>query len=274
MVRFRAADAIFVVPAPRVLGVRAARDVKPLPGQREGVAGLLEREGRVLTVVSPLVAHGAHVLILESAEGVLGLLVDEVLGLGEVAESEIGPPPPGQARPLIEGVLTSGAGLEFLLSVAALWTGLDALSLPETGKPAGRLADELPLRLLLVEDNVVVQKVMKRLLEKIGYTPDLALNGREGVDAIGRTHYDMVFMDVQMPEMGGLEAARTLTRGGVGHRPVIIAMTAAESDAERQACFDAGMDGLLTKPVTETNLRATLGTWGRRSGATPSTVVS
>ena len=264
MVRFRAADAIFVVPAPRVLGVRAAREVKPLPGQREGVAGLLERDGRVLTVVSPLVAHGAHVLILESAEGVLGLL----------AESEIGPPPPGQARPLIEGVLTSGAGLEFLLSVAALWTGLDALSLPETGKPAGRLADELPLRLLLVEDNVVVQKVMKRLLEKIGYTPDLALNGREGVDAIGRTHYDMVFMDVQMPEMGGLEAARTLTRGGVGHRPVIIAMTAAESDAERQACFDAGMDGLLTKPVTETNLRATLGTWGRRSGATPSTVVS
>src|SRR5205823_13440132 len=98
MVRFRAADAIFVVPAPRVLGVRAAREVKTLPGQREGVAGLLERDGRVLTVVSPLVAHGAHVLILESAEGVLGMLVDEVLGLGAVADAVIAPTPPVLAR--------------------------------------------------------------------------------------------------------------------------------------------------------------------------------
>lgn len=274
MVRFRAADAIFLVPAPQVLAVRAAREVKTLPGQKEGVAGLLERDGRVLTVVSPLVAHGDHVLILESAEGVLGLLVDEVLGLGEIAESEIAPPPAGQARPLIEGVLTSGGGLEFLLSVAALWRGLDGQSSPDTGKPAGLLADELPLRLLLVEDNVVVQKVMKRMLGKLGYTPDLAINGREGVDAIGRTQYDMVFMDVQMPEMGGLEAARTFTRGGAGPRPVIIAMTAAETDSERQACFDAGMDGLLTKPVTETDLRATLGTWGRRSSPTSSRLVS
>jgi CheY-like chemotaxis protein/chemotaxis signal transduction protein len=265
MVRFRAADAVFVVPAERVLAVRAAAEVRALPGQRRGVAGLLERDGRVLTVVAPLVSQGAHVLVLESAEGVIGLLVDEVLGIGDIQESELKPPPPGQERPLIEGVLTDRGGLAFVLSVGSLWKGLDGETAPSARKPVGRLADEIPLRVLLVEDNVVVQKVMKRMLGKLGYEADLATNGRESVDAIERGGYDVVFMDVQMPEMNGLEAARTITKSDASSRPVIIAMTAAEGESDRQACMDAGMDACLVKPVTEADLRAALDRWGRRT---------
>src|SRR5579859_5081843 len=164
MVRFRAGDSVFNVPAAEVLAVRSAREVKTLPGPKDGVAGLLERDGLALTVVSPLVAHGEHVLVLGAPEGALGLLVDEVLGLVEVNESDVSPPPAGQARPLIEGVLMREGRLEFVLAVSAVRQGLSDLGdqpMPAITQDGGLLADELPLRLLLVEDNHVVQKVMK-----------------------------------------------------------------------------------------------------------------
>ena len=112
------------------------------------------------------------------------------------------------------------------------------------------LAEELPLRILLAEDNVVNQKVAMRLLERLGFRADLAANGYEVLDAIERQSYDVVLMDVQMPEMDGLEATRTINKThSRSRRPRIVAMTASALDTDRLACLEAGLDDFVSKPV-------------------------
>ncbi|MCH8960084.1 MAG: DNA translocase FtsK 4TM domain-containing protein, partial [Bacteroidetes bacterium] len=112
------------------------------------------------------------------------------------------------------------------------------------------LAEELPLRILLAEDNVVNQKVALRLLERLGFRADLAANGYEVLDALERQVYDVVLMDVQMPEMDGLEATRAILKThSPPNRPRIIAMTASALDTDRMHCLEAGMDDFISKPV-------------------------
>jgi signal transduction histidine kinase/DNA-binding response OmpR family regulator len=112
------------------------------------------------------------------------------------------------------------------------------------------LAVTHPLRILLAEDNIVNQKLALRLLQQMGYRADLASNGIEAVDAVGRQAYDAVLMDVQMPEMDGLEASRQITaRWPAGERPRIVAMTANAMQGDREMCLAAGMDDYLTKPI-------------------------
>ncbi len=121
------------------------------------------------------------------------------------------------------------------------------------------LADELPLRILLAEDNVVNQKVAVRLLERLGYRPDLAANGLEVLGAVTRQRYDVILMDVQMPEMDGLTATRRLIQTVPRHRrPRIVAMTASALDTDRQQCIEAGMDDFVSKPFTFESLIAAL----------------
>jgi signal transduction histidine kinase/CheY-like chemotaxis protein len=116
--------------------------------------------------------------------------------------------------------------------------------------PSRRLADEVPLRILLTEDNVVNQKVASRFLENMGYRCDLAANGREAVQAVERQNYDLVLMDIQMPEMDGFEATREIChRIPLMERPRIIALTANAMDGDREKCLQAGMDDYLTKPL-------------------------
>jgi CheY-like chemotaxis protein len=112
------------------------------------------------------------------------------------------------------------------------------------------MAERHPLRILLAEDNLVNQKLAVRLLAQMGYRADLASNGVEAVAAIERQPYDLVLMDVQMPEMDGLEASRRIVqRWPEGRRPRIVAMTANATQGDREMCLAAGMDDYLTKPI-------------------------
>ncbi len=112
------------------------------------------------------------------------------------------------------------------------------------------MATRHPLRILLAEDNLVNQKLALRLLEQMGYRADLASNGAEAVESVNRQTYDVVFMDVQMPEMDGLEASRRINKAhSDGSRPRIIAMTANAMQGDREMCLDAGMDDYITKPI-------------------------
>ena len=112
------------------------------------------------------------------------------------------------------------------------------------------MGQRLPLHILLAEDNVVNQKLTLRLLERMGYRADLAANGLETLEALRRQSYDVVLMDVQMPEMDGLEATRYIRREvAKGVQPRIIAMTASAMQEDREACLAAGMDDYVSRPV-------------------------
>jgi GAF domain-containing protein/CheY-like chemotaxis protein len=112
------------------------------------------------------------------------------------------------------------------------------------------MADRHPLRILLAEDNVVNQKLALRLLQQMGYRADLASNGIEAVESVQRCGYDLVLMDVQMPELDGLDATRRIHELMPAHlRPRIVAMTANAMQGDRDMCIAAGMDDYLTKPI-------------------------
>lgn len=116
-----------------------------------------------------------------------------------------------------------------------------------------------PLRILLVEDNLVNQKVVLRMLDKFGYESDLANNGLEALDALSRQIYDLVLMDVHMPEMDGIEATHVIRRTLATERqPRIVAITAAAMIEDQEACLAAGMDAFLTKPVRPEHLAQVL----------------
>jgi CheY-like chemotaxis protein len=123
------------------------------------------------------------------------------------------------------------------------------------------MASRHPLRILLAEDNVVNQKLAVRLLQQMGYRADLASNGIEAIECIARQRYDVVLMDVQMPEMDGLEATRRIIRRwSAPERPRIVAMTANAMQGDREECIGAGMDDYITKPIrVEVLVEALLG---------------
>ncbi|MCC9075025.1 response regulator [Litorilinea aerophila] len=119
-----------------------------------------------------------------------------------------------------------------------------AQSLPAT------LANQHPLNILLAEDNLVNQKVALQLLRRMGYRADVAANGAEVLAALSRKSYDVILMDVHMPEVDGLEATRQIRTRLPGERqPYIIAMTASVLTSDREACLQAGMDDHVGKPV-------------------------
>jgi PAS domain S-box-containing protein len=115
-----------------------------------------------------------------------------------------------------------------------------------------------PLRILLAEDLAVNQKLMQAILAKFGYRADVAANGVEVLHAVRRQPYDIVLMDVQMPVMDGLEAARGINREFPGRRPRIVALTANAMAEDRDLCLAAGMDDYLAKPIRPAALKEAL----------------
>jgi CheY-like chemotaxis protein/HPt (histidine-containing phosphotransfer) domain-containing protein len=133
-------------------------------------------------------------------------------------------------------------------------------------------ATRLPLRLLLADDNTINQKVGQRVLQKLGYCADLADNGLEVLRAMDQKTYDLIFLDVQMPEMDGLEAARRICqRWPRDKRPCLVAMTGNALVGDREKCLEAGMDDYISKPVRLEDLQTILEHWGQKRAKKPDT---
>ena len=120
-----------------------------------------------------------------------------------------------------------------------------------------------PLKILLAEDNAVNQKVAIRILQKLGYRADVAGNGYEVIDAVRNIDYDIILMDILMPEMDGFEASKfIINEFPAEKRPKIIAMTANAMQGDREECIAAGMNDYISKPVRVDELQKVLSKWG------------
>jgi GAF domain-containing protein/CheY-like chemotaxis protein len=126
------------------------------------------------------------------------------------------------------------------------------------GADAGRLGERHPLRILLAEDNAVNQKLALRLLSQMGYGAEVAGDGQQAIDALERDEFDVVLMDVQMPELDGLEATRRIRKRWSDRKLQIVAMTANAMAGDREACLAAGMDDYISKPIRPADLTAAL----------------
>jgi signal transduction histidine kinase/CheY-like chemotaxis protein len=129
-------------------------------------------------------------------------------------------------------------------------------------KISGDFAKQYPLHILIAEDNLINQKIAMKILTKFGYQPALARNGKEVLEMVSYEHYDLILMDVQMPEMDGFEATRML-RLCLEIQPVIIAMTANVLQGDRDDCMQSGMDDYISKPIEMQELLTQLMKWGQ-----------
>ena len=148
-----------------------------------------------------------------------------------------------------------GAGSTFTLSVPFRYETKPVRSMDSPEAPQ----QPHPLRILIAEDNKINQRVILRLIERIGYRAELACDGKEAVDAALRSTYDLIVMDVQMPGMDGLEATRVIRSSlSKAEQPYILALTAHATTDDRQSCLEAGMDDYHTKPIDLETLQSTL----------------
>jgi PAS domain S-box-containing protein len=173
---------------------------------------------------------------------------------------------PGQPPPPLE---TNKTDLQACLSIAKpIKTSTLVRSLHQLFRHGGDaaavadlrpLSDDIPLEILVVEDNTVNQKVALRLLERLGYRADTVGNGLEALVALSARHYNLVLMDVQMPEMDGFEATRTIrSRLPAEHQPKIVAVTANALKGDRELCLNSGMNDYITKPIKLDEIRSAI----------------
>ena len=134
---------------------------------------------------------------------------------------------------------------------------------PSVDQPAHQ-----PLQILVCDDNPINQKVAARILQQLNYKPDVSANGREALEALDKKKYDMILMDVMMPELDGLEATREIRNRQKNRvsknyesRIIIIAMTAQAMQGDREKCLAAGMDDYLAKPIRPSDVRGMIAKW-------------
>jgi PAS domain S-box-containing protein len=199
------------------------------------------------------------------AERALPLIL--LTSIGRLAEA--------RAAPEFSAQLTKPVKASHLYEALVRVLAADAVPESTTGDAADDArSGTAALRLLVAEDNAVNRRLALALLGKLGYRADVVENGREVLDALKRKPYDVVLMDVQMPELDGLEATRRIrARFAPGEGPTIIATTANAMEADREECFAAGMDDHLSKPIRVDKLSRALArcrplTNARRVGVT------
>lgn len=127
-------------------------------------------------------------------------------------------------------------------------------------KLSAEFATHYPLRILVAEDDQMNQQLAVMILKRLGYTADIAPNGKEVLEMVSEKKYDLILMDIQMPEMDGMEATRMI-RLCLNSQPIIIAMTANAMDGDKEACLAAGMEDYISKPVNINELVEKLEKW-------------
>ena len=177
-------------------------------------------------------------------------------------------------RSLFHAVLTKPARKVHLLQHLLNISGQSVYQLGEihARKSANREAKHYKkIKILLAEDNMVNQKVALRLLDKLGYEADIANNGQEAVNAVRLIQYDLILMDMQMPEKDGVQASKEINHmfSGKGKRPIIVAMTANVMKEDQERCFAAGMDDFLPKPVKIESLDEIIFNWFYKKEPSP-----
>jgi len=172
----------------------------------------------------------------------------------------------------------SGRGSDFQFEIPLVESSLDESSYVRTANPRSLglaalppIARDYPLRILVAEDNPVNQRVTKLLLGRLGYIPEMVSNGQEAIEAVRHASYDVLLLDVQMPEVDGLQAARQIIESfpDPRQRPWIIALTAEAIEGDREACLAAGMDAYLSKPVRNHQLAEALRLAAERRSSLP-----
>jgi signal transduction histidine kinase/ligand-binding sensor domain-containing protein/DNA-binding response OmpR family regulator len=151
---------------------------------------------------------------------------------------------------LFTTVITKPVRQQYLFSVVAhaLVTTHDASEAASKNVLPADLSKICPFSILVAEDNLMNQKLILRILEKLGYAPDLANDGEEVLEMMKTKHYDLILMDIQMPNLDGLETTRII-RKEYGNKPLILAMTANALTEDKLNCYQAGMDAYMSKPV-------------------------
>jgi PAS domain S-box-containing protein len=281
---------IVAPPAPAVSKAFPTDRVPEFAGRRVLILDANATNRRILSLqmaawglqpCAPLSAEEAHATIEVDGSFAVAVIDPNLAGLNQEAllaalsRRTDGPPPPVIALTALgRGRASVGPGAAGFLSRPVkpavlfdllkqlLAAGANRVVATDAQIPAEKMGVSHPLSILLVEDNVVNQRVALLMLQRLGYEAEVAGNGFEALAALERKSYRLVFMDLQMPEMDGLEATRAIrARWPEGRRPRIVAMTANASTADRARCMEAGMDDFMSKPVRMPELcRALLAT--------------
>lgn len=164
---------------------------------------------------------------------------------------------------LFSAVITKPINQEEFFDLLKLICTENKTGLLKTEAAERKLSEKLPLKILIAEDNIINQKIAARILAQMGYSADVAGDGLEVLDCLSRQHYDLVLMDVQMPELDGIQTTgRILEKWIPAERPKIIAMTANATQGDMENCMNAGMDDFISKPILSDELRSMLEKWG------------
>ena len=134
--------------------------------------------------------------------------------------------------------------------------------LQKTNNPEKEIDLFLPkIEILIAEDDRINQKLVQKLFSKLGFDPDIAFNGLQALEYANQKNYDIIFMDLQMPEMDGFDATIKILQNSADHKPLIIALTANVMEEDKKRCFNIGMVDFLAKPITIESVKSTLKKW-------------